>query len=63
MRGVPRQTKWVTFSVGIDAIVLGKSFQYSNQLGTCWGWCIQIIVLTGKSIEEIQPALKDCIDG
>ena len=57
--------KTVSFSVGIDATVLVKAFQYSAQLGKIVGGVYpnQCIDVRGKSSEEIHAILKDCIDG
>ena len=57
--------KQIAFSVGIDATVLVKTFQYSSQLHAIIGGvypnnCINV---AGKSSNELNAIMKDCLDG
>jgi len=57
--------KRIAFSVGIDATVLVKTFQYSSQLDAIVGGvypnhCIDV---AGKSPEELNVIIKACLDG
>ena len=56
--------KRIAFSVGIDATVLVKTFQYSSQLHAIIGGvypnnCINV---AGKSSNELNAIMKDCLE-
>ncbi|KAL3788099.1 hypothetical protein HJC23_008161 [Cyclotella cryptica] len=57
--------KRVVFTVGVDATVLVKTFQYSPQLEAVIGsvYPNHRIDVSGKSNDEISKVIKDCIDG
>lgn len=57
--------KRVVFTVGVDATVLVKTFQYSPQLEAIIGGVYpnHRIDVSGKSNDEISKVIKDCIDG
>ena len=55
----------MAFSIGVDATVLTKAFQYSSKNGAIIGGVFpnNFIDVRGKSNMEINSILKDCVDG